>query len=306
MTDKELLTLFEEYQFSEEQRNVFHAMKDLRNMPSAFANLSDEELIWNVAIGTIGMPDKPTFSDLKFHRGKVEERLRRLDLAESQYGWFSLKWTKPTMRRLIKQWFCGMLVIDPDLQAQNGSPLQFVHEYYGDDSGYPGPEDQTDEWKKESIDLYVLMARSTCRAYPLSTTKGIVSFSDMQDFDWNKYDMGTKERNANIGSVIPNKLHRMLAFNPDEKMIGFYNDLTPSARKKFGFEQYDNLESAIAGEGNLLPKDLPTFVGGNYKVDILKCLKYLFRREPDALSLLLETHSEMESCGELPKPPHME
>ena len=35
----------------------------------------------------------------------------------------------------------------------------------------------------------------------MATRKGIVSFSDMQDFDWDKYDMGTKERNADIGCV---------------------------------------------------------------------------------------------------------
>merc|ERR1712038_552785 len=109
------------------------------------------------------------------------------------------------MRRLLAQWFCGMLVIDPKLQTLDGSPITWVREYYGDESGYPNPDDQTDEWKKESIDLYVLMARSVCRSYPTSVTKGLVSFSDMQDFDWDKYDMGTKERNADIGSVVPNK-----------------------------------------------------------------------------------------------------
>lgn len=302
-----LSALFEEYQLSEEQQRLFDATKDLRNMPDYFTHLDDEELIWAVAVETIGM-DKPTSSDLKFYGRKIEERLRRLGSAESQYGWFSLKWTKPLMKRLIRQWFCGMLVIDPDIQTKNGQPIQFVREYYGDDSGYPGPDEQTDEWKKESMDLYALMARSICRAYPMSTAKGIVSFSDMQNFDWDKYDMGTKERNANIGSMIPNKLYRMITFHPDEKMIKFYNDMTPSSRKKFGFEQYDDFHSAVAGESNLLPdaEKLPVFVGGANEVDILECMKYLFRREPDALSLLLETHAEMEVAGELPKPKHME
>lgn len=307
--EEDLSALFEEYQFSKVQQDIFHAMRDLRNMPSSFSSLSDEELLWNVAIGTIGMPtgnDPVHSSDLRFYSKKVEERLRRLDMAESQYGWFSLQWTKPTMKRLIQQWFCGMLVIDPDLLSRDGQPIQFVHEYYGPDSGYPLPKDQTDEWKKECMDLYTLMARSICRAYPMATRKGIVTFSDMQDFDWSKYDMGTKERNANIGSVIPNKLARMIAFHPDDKMIGFYNDMTPSARKKFGFEQYSDLEAAVAGESDLLPKELPTFVGGTRRVDILKAMKYLFRREPDALKLLLEVHSEMEAAGEIPKPKHME
>lgn len=302
-----LSTLFQEYQLSEEQRRICNAMKKrLRNKGTELDD--DEEIIWAVAVETIDMVEDPTASDLKFYERKIEERLLRLDSAESEYGWFSLTWTKPVMRRLIQQWFCGMLVIDPKITTQQGHIIQFVREYYGDDSGYPGPEDQTDEWKKESTDLYALMARSICRSYPTSTTKGIVSFSDMQDFDWNKYDMGTKERHANIGSIIPNKLKRMIAFHPDEKMRKFYNDMTPSSRKKYGFEQYEDFASALEGESDLLPnaENLPVFVGGKYKPDIFECMKYLFRREPEALSLLLETHSEMEQAGEIPKPKHME
>jgi hypothetical protein len=134
---------------------------------------------------------------------------------------------------------------------------------------------------------------------------GIVSFSDTQNFDWETYDMGTKERNADIGSLIPNKLARMITFNPDEKMTAFYNDMTPSARKKFGLEQYENLEAAVSGEGDFLPRELPTFVGGTYKDDVLKCLEYLFRREPDALNLLLETHADMQNNGDILQPKHM-
>lgn len=307
----QLASLFEEYEFSHVHREMFEAAKTLRNMPAAFKNLSDEELIWNVGVETAALSldndDRPPApSDLKFCRQKLQERLKRLDAAEEQYKWFSLQWTKEPMKQLIRNWFCGMLVIDPKLTTNQGNPIQFVHEYYGDDSGYPSPENQTDEWKRSAIELYVLMARSTCKAYPMSTRKGIVSLSDMQDFDWDKYDMGTKERNANIGSLIPNKLKRMVTFHPDEKMDEFYNDMTPSARKKFGFEQYKTLEDAIQGEGDFLPSDLPTFMGGNYRVDILECLKYLFRREPEALALMLETHAEMEAAGEIPRPKHME
>merc|ERR1711862_1034192 len=155
-----------------------------------------------------------------------------------------------------------------------------------------------DEWKQESIDLYVLMARSVCRSYPSSVTKGLVSFSDMQDFDWQKYDMGTKERNADIGSVVPNKLVRMITFHPDDKMKKFYDDMSPRIRRKYGFEQYDDFESAVENGGEFLsPDKIPTFVGGTYRVDVLDCLKHLFRREPDALELLLETHAEMEADG---------
>ena len=304
--DDATTTLLDDYNLTDEQRRIFHAMKKLRNMPD-IPGLTDEDILWAVAVGTVGMPSNPTASDLKFHERIIEERVRKYEEAERRYGWFSLQWTKPIMKRLLFNWFCGMLVIDPNLQTSDGSPIQFVHEYYGDESRYPNPEDQTDEWKQEGIELYVLMARSTCRAYPTSTTKGIVSFSDMQDFDWDKYDMGTKERNGDIGSLVPNKLRRMITFHPDDKMRKFYDDMSERSRKKWGFEQYDDFQSAVEGEKDLLPVDeLPTFVGGTYKVDILECLKYLFRREPEALALLLETHSEMESSGELPMPKHMQ
>jgi len=210
------------------------------------------------------------------------------------------------MRRLIINWFCGMLVIDPALHTSDGSPIQFVHEYYGPESEYPDHDGQTEEWKKEGTDLYVLMARSICRAYPAATTKGIVSISDMQEFDWEKYDMETKSRHSDIGSLLPNKLSRMITFHPDEKMRGFYKDMGKRMREKFGFVQYEDLESAQKGEGDFLPDDLPTFVGGKRRVDVLECLKYLFRCEPEALALLLDTHKTMEASGELPRPKHME
>ena len=100
-------------------------------------------------------------------------------------------------------------------------------------------------WIQESIELYVLMARCICKAYPSSTIKGITSFSDMQDFDWDKYDVSTKERHANIGSLIPIKLVRMITFHSDEKMEGFYNDMTASARKKWGFVQYSDKRNSF-------------------------------------------------------------
>ena len=302
MTD----SLLDDYKLTKEQRRIFQAMKGLRNMPTSLSDLPDEEIVWAVAVGTIGIPAEPLDHDLRFFERTVEERVRKLEEAESRFGWFSLRWTKVTMRRLLFNWFCGMLVIDPALQTRDGSPIQFVREYYGDDSRYPTKEGQTEEWKKESIDLYVLMARSICRSYPTATTKGIVSFSDMQDFDWDKYDMESKSRNADISSLVPNKLSRMITFHPDDKMRRFYTDMGERARKKWGFEQYEDFKSAVEGEGEYLPKELPTFVGGTYRVDILECLKYLFRREPEAQSLLLECYYEMKANGELPRPKHME
>merc|ERR1712113_553297 len=97
-----------------------------------------------------------------------------------------------------------------------------------------------------------------------------------------------------------------ITFNPDEKMIKFYDDMSVRTRKEFGFTQYADFKSAVAAEGDFLSKELPTFVGGTYKVDILKSMTFLFRREPEALALLLETHSDMEQSGELPRPTYME
>jgi len=302
--------LFETYGLSEAQCRAFHVVRAAKNMPSLemkrfVADLNDEEIVWAVAVATFDMPADPTVSELKSFDQAVEQRVRRLEEAERTYGWFSLQWTPAVMRRLIITWFCGMLVIDPALQTKGGSPIQFVYEFYGEGSQYPDHEGQTEEWKKESIDLYVLMARSICRAYPTATTKGIVSFSDMQDFDWDKYDMESKSRNADISSLVPNKLSRMITFHPDEKMRGFYEDMSKRMRKKYGFVLYDDFQSAKDGEGDFLPEELPTFVGGSRRVDILECLKHLFHREPEALELLLDTYAKMEASGEIPQPIHM-
>jgi hypothetical protein len=254
--------LFDQYQLSEEQQRLFHVAKNLRNKPS-IPDLSDEDILWAVAVATVDMPASPTKSDIKFYERIVEERVRKYEQAESMYGWFSSKWTKATMTRLIRQWFCGMLVIDPKLRTSSGSPIQFVYEYYARDSGYPRPEKQTEEWKKESMELYVLMARSICRSYPTSTTKGIVSLSDMQEFDWDVYDMGTKARNSDIGSLVPNKLSGMITFHPDDKMRGFYDDMTPRLRKKYGFEQYNDFESVVEAKKGFFSGRVANLYGRN-------------------------------------------
>ena len=298
--------LFETYGLSDHQLQFFRSVKKAKNMPDFFETLSDEEIIWAIAVSTADIPENPSEKDLQFYDKKVEERVRKLSEAETRYNWFSLKWDEHYMKKLINNWFCGMLVIDPDLKTSTGSPIQFVHEYYGPESKYPDTDNQTDKWKKEVIDLYVLMTRSICKSYPNATSKGIVSFSDMKDFDWNKYDMETKTRNAEITSVIPNRLARMITIRPEEKMNNFYKEMTPRLRKKYGFVQYDDYNSAKLGEKGLLPEDLPTFVGGNYRVDVLKCLKYLFRREDDVLQLMLDTYEEMEKKGEIPRPKHMQ
>ena len=297
--------LFEKYQFSNSQRCAFEIVKKARNLPSFMSDIEDEELIWTVAVATTDMPLNPDEKQVKFYDDAVEERVRRLEEAEKRYGWFSSKWTKASMRQLILNWFCGLMVIDPELRTSDGSPMQFVHEFYGPGSGYPDPENQTEEWKQGTINFYVLMARSICKAYPSATSKGIVSFADMKDFDWSKYDWETKTRNADICSLIPNKLRRMISIRADDKMKSFYNNMGPRVRKKYGFILYDDYESAKSSEGDFLPADLPSFVGGSYRVDILKCLKHLFVREPDALLLLIETYDEMEKAGEIPMPPHM-
>jgi len=299
--------LFQKYQMTEAQKGLVNGIKNIKNLPTFIEEMDDvEQLIWVVAVATIDMPKEPTDNDLKFYKNAVDERVRRLEEAERRYGWFSLKWNKTSMRRLITNWFCGIMVIDPNLKTKDGSPIQFVYEYYGPESKYPDKEHQTDDWKKEGIDFYVLMARSICRTYPEATSKGIVSFSDMSAFDWEKYDMETKTRHSEIGSLIPNKLTRMITVRPDDKMRGFYKDMTPRARKKFGFVVYEDFGTAIEAEGDFLPREMPHFVGGTLRVDILKCLKHLFSQEPDALKLLLETFDEMEKACEIPQPKHME
>ena len=58
--------------------------------------------------------------------------VRKLEDNERLYRWWSAEWTKPLIRRFILNWFCGLLVIVPDIVAEDGSPIQFVREYYGD------------------------------------------------------------------------------------------------------------------------------------------------------------------------------
>ena len=102
-------------------------MKKLKNLPSSLTTLPDEQLVWAIAVATIDMPssDTCTASDIRFYERSVEARVRKLAQAESRYGWFSLRWTKPLMKRLVTQWFCGMLVIDPHLTSREGHPLSF-------------------------------------------------------------------------------------------------------------------------------------------------------------------------------------
>ena len=89
-------------------------------------------------------------------------------------------------------------------------------------------------------------------------------------------------------------------------MQKFYQDMGARARKKWGFEQYATFADAVAAEQSLLPEQLPSFVGGSCKVDIAECLKYLFRREPEALALMEETYAEMKATNEIPHPKHMQ
>ena len=86
-----------------------------------------------------------------------------------------------------------------------------------------------------------------------------------------------------------------------------HTDMGARSRKKWGFAQYEDFETAVVRESDLLPpaECLPTFVGGERRVEICECLRHLFRREPDALELMFETYSEMKDAGEIPCPAHM-
>lgn len=305
-----LQSLFEKYSLTQFQIEAFHAAKKYKNLPSIFSQdiISDEEYIRAIIIATVDFPENnPHDNDIKFYKNKIEERIRNLEKAESTYKYFSLQWTPPLMKQLIINWSCGMLCIDPDLTTVEGNPIQWVREYYGPESNYPNPDQQTEAWKQSVIDLYVLMARSIAKTYPNSISKGIVSMSDMQNFDWIKYDMGTKQRNYGITNVIPNRLKYMLVFNPDDKSRKFYEEMTPRMRKKWGFRQYETLNDLLEKEGVLVGgKDkIPTFLGGNYRLDVLKCLQTLFSYEPEVLDLLNNTYAEMQGKGEIPVPKHM-
>lgn len=108
----DLESLFDGYDLLPFQRELFAFAKTLRNMPTAFKTLSNEQLLWNVGVETIALGDDPAPSDLKFCRQKLQERLKRLDDAEEQYQWFSLEWTKKPMTQLKLNWYCGSLVIN--------------------------------------------------------------------------------------------------------------------------------------------------------------------------------------------------
>ena len=71
--------LFQKYQLTDAQKDLVNGIKHIKNLPTFFQELDDDEqLIWVVAVATIDMPKVPTESDLKFYKNAVEERVRRL------------------------------------------------------------------------------------------------------------------------------------------------------------------------------------------------------------------------------------
>lgn len=291
--------LFAKYGMTQDQRRIFQCVKTGRNLFLSDL-ISDEEVVWN--IGVMGVNNAHR-GDFRYYRKSVVERLQRYDEAEKTYGWHSATWTKESMRVLISQWTVGMMVVVPGIESlDNGSPMIFTKEWY---EHMPLRKDLPEGfWEFRATTVYPLMARSICRAYPMATMKGLVSLADMTDFDWDKYDMDQKMRHSNIQAVIPNKLRRMISVNPDEKMKKQLEDFKAVA-KKYGFVMYDSYEDAIKGEAGLLPKEIPTWVGGSLQVDIKKCLQHLFHREPEALRLMEEVYTEMEENDEILRPSFM-
>jgi hypothetical protein len=291
--------LFETYRLSQDQKRIFHSIKTGRNLFLS-DKISDEEIIWNIGVMSVNSAHR---GDMRYYQRSVVERLQRYDEAEQRYQWYSGKWTKQAMRVLVEQWTVGMMVIIPGIESSDGSPMIFTKEWYEHmplRENLPGGF-----WEYRATVVYPLMARSICRSYPMATMKGLVSLADMTDFDWDKYDMDQKMRNADLQGVVPNKLRRMISVNPDEKMKKQLEDYKVIA-KKYGFVMYDSYEDAVAGEADLLPKQIPTWVGGNMRVDIKKCLEHLFRREPEALKLMEEVYKEMEENGEILLPTFMQ
>eukprot|EP00161_Ancyromonas_sigmoides_P026899 TRINITY_DN9508_c0_g1_i1.p1 TRINITY_DN9508_c0_g1~~TRINITY_DN9508_c0_g1_i1.p1 ORF type:complete len:295 (+),score=34.48 TRINITY_DN9508_c0_g1_i1:92-976(+) len=290
------------YSLTSEQVQTVSAVKAARNMPEACVK-DAEEIVW--AMGVVGLEHKgrgDTAGGCGFAEA-VEERVRRLEQAECRFGWFSRSWDEDTMRLLISKWHEGSLVVDPALCARDGKPIVWMREYFA--GIYPRPENQTDEWKALETAMFVLLARSLCRAYPAATQQGLVSFSDMQDFDWDIYDADTKRRHADIGYLIPHKLVRMITFHADDKMRGFVDSMGKRTAAKYGFVNYATFEGAVKGEASLLPDRIPTFVGGTHRCDIKACLTALFEREPEAQSLMETVYTSMKENGELPSPLHM-
>eukprot|EP00771_Trimastix_marina_P002059 gnl/Trimastix_PCT/3169.p1 GENE.gnl/Trimastix_PCT/3169~~gnl/Trimastix_PCT/3169.p1 ORF type:complete len:326 (+),score=74.14 gnl/Trimastix_PCT/3169:145-1122(+) len=291
--------LFERFEFGELQAAVYMSVLNLRNMPSG---VDAEQRAMAVGVECIsGVAGDET----RLTRA-VEERLRRLDEAERRYQWLSGQWTEPHMEMLVKTWACGLTVVVPALaRAKTGGVMMFTHEYHGDEY-YPAPDDQTDEWKLETQLMFTLMIRSICRAYPASVTRGIVSFSYMADFDHDKYDHDTKQRNAEIGQLVPFKLVRMICVAPDERMKGFLIDMGPRMMRRWGVSVYDDAPTALEGESTTISDGVPTWCGGTHRVDVRACLQHLFRTEPDALELCESAWRRLEAAGQLPHPAHME
>lgn len=291
--------LFEIYHVTLDQKRIFHSIKTGRNLFLS-DELSEEEIIWNIGVMGIGNKHR---GDIKFYRKSVVERLQRYDEAEKRYKWHSGQWTQEAMRVIIEQWTQGMMVVVPNVETSDGSPMIFTKEWY---EHVPLRKDLPEGfWEFRATVVYPLMARSLCRSYPMATMKGLVSLADMTDFDWDKYDMDQKMRHSDIQAVIPNKLRRMISVNPDEKMKKQLEDFGPVA-KKYGFVMYDTIDEAMTSEAKLLPTEIPTWVGGSLVVDIKKCLEHLFRQEPDALQLMEDVYDEMEKNGEILHPKFMQ
>lgn len=290
------IELFKKYQLNQNQKRIFQIVKLQKNMPSFWKDMDPEHIIWVIGVKNHGHRD-----DMKYYLNSVIRMLEKYKDAEKKYNWFNGKWEKKHMQYLIKQWFSGMMVVDPKLKTKDGNPIVCVHEYYG--SFYPEKKDQTEEWKKMSLQMYVYMSRSICKSYSNASMKGLVSVSDMKDFDFEKYDMDTKRRHGDLGTTIPNKLIKMIQVNPSKRMKESYK--TFGNLKRFGVVIYDDFKTCYEKEKDYLPKEMPTFIGGTYKCDILECLKYLFRTEKDALKLMLETYNELKDSNEIPMPKHM-
>lgn len=290
--------LFETYRLTRDQKRIFQSIKIGKNL--FLSNLiSDEEIIWN--IGVMGVNNRHR-GDYRYYRRSVVERLQKYDESEQRYQWHGGKWTKKAMRVLIEQWSIGQMVVVPNIETIDGSPMIFTKEWY--EHWLPREEQPEGFFEYRATTVYPLMARSICLSYPKATMKGLVSLADMEDFSWEKYDMEQKMRHSDLQAVIPNKLRRMISVRPDEKMKKQMEDFAQVA-KKYGFVMYDKFDDAMRNEAKIMPKEVPVFVGGTLEVDIRSCLRHLFRREPEALTMMEEVWKDMEDNGDMLHPEHM-
>eukprot|EP01080_Neovahlkampfia_damariscottae_P005342 gene5342-9151_t len=263
-------------------------MKTLKNKQDWWNDISNEHIVWTIGV------KKTSGINVKWLHGSGEKH-------PMEY-WKMDQTTHETTHQRLALWNHHNT---SQVKNEQGSPIQFVNEYFKEN--YPDRKDHTKEWKLKVQKCYYYLVRSLNLAYPEATIHGLVSISDMKEFDHDKYDMTSKLESAHLFNIIPTKLVKMVSVNQDEKMKEFSKEYE-KIWKKYGGVTYDSFDEFYEKEKDDFPDRslMPKIAGGESKIDILEGLKYLFRREKYAFELMLETYDEMKKNGELLNPKHMQ